>query len=207
MNISFFLIAVISSVAIAKPLLDFQTNTPFGYFPSSFGAAGQLYTPLNSQAKKPLLSHSAHPTILSTDATDSWGSPVMQAPGNDNTFPDSSNPAQMNLASSNVPDNSDPSPISNGPDNSNPTPISNGPAEKDPTSSHATTDHPPGTSPAFRQFREFWCGTHEGRDQSICCMGNKYGTFRPFSGELTCEKSMSFLSARPLFHNLSAIIT
>lgn len=195
MNISFFLIAVISSVAIAKPLLDFQTNTPFGYFPRSFGAAGQLFTPLNSRAKKPLLSHSAHPTILSTDATDSWGSPVMQAPGNDNTFPDSSDPAQMNLASSNVPDNS------------NPSPISNGPAEKDSTSNHATTDHPPGISPAFRQFREFWCGTHEGRDQSICCMGNKYGIFRPFSGELTCEQSMSFLSARPLFHNLSAIIT
>lgn len=52
MHISFFLIAVISATAIAKPLPDVQTNTPFGYFPSDFGAAGPLFTPLNLLAKK-----------------------------------------------------------------------------------------------------------------------------------------------------------
>lgn len=51
-------------------------------------------------------------------------------------------------------------------------------------------EHPPGISPSFRYFREFWCGAFEGREQSVCCLGNEYGNFRPFAGELACEKSM-----------------
>lgn len=53
MHFFFFLIAVISTTAIAKPLPDAQTNTPFGYFPSDFGAAGQFLNPIKSWAKNP----------------------------------------------------------------------------------------------------------------------------------------------------------
>lgn len=144
----------------------------------------------------PRVSDSAHSAIPSTemnDAKQSWGSSVIQRPANDNTSPDSNNPAQMDLTNS------------KGPDSGNPSAILNGPAEKDPTNYHTTTEHPPGTSPAFKQFREFWCGAYEGRDQSVCCLGNQYGAFRPFTGELTCEKSMSFFPPLPLFHYPSTI--
>lgn len=117
---------------------------------------------------------------LSTELHNSvkqWGAPVIQ-----------------------LPDGNNPSPDSNGPRIGNPSLVPNGPAERDPKSYHTTTEHPPGISPAFKYFREFWCGAFEGREQSVCCLGNEYGDFRTFTGELTCEKSMLLpLSPPPQF--------
>lgn len=48
-----FLIAAISTAAIAKPLPDAQTGSSFGYFPSNFGAEGKFFTPLKSRGKNP----------------------------------------------------------------------------------------------------------------------------------------------------------
>lgn len=66
MHISTFLIAVISTAAIAKPLPDAQAGSPSGYFPSDFGAQGWLFTPFRSPGEKYLLlfSFSAHSNIF-----------------------------------------------------------------------------------------------------------------------------------------------
>lgn len=106
-----------------------------------------------------------------------WGPTVIQRPDDGNTLPDSNNVSP------------NPTPVEDDHDSRNPSLVPNAPAERDPKSYHTTTEHPPGISPVFRYFREFWCGAIEGREQSVCCLGNEYGNFRPFAGELACEKS------------------
>ena len=207
MHISNLLIAVIVTAAIAKPLPDAQTGSPFGYFPSDFGDEGELYTSQIPRVKRGgggsrvLLWRGVEGGIpssllflrsfrhLSTELYNSfkqWGAPVINRPDGGNTLPDGNNPS----ANSNGPQIGNPTPVEDVHDGGNPSLVPNGPAERDPKSYHTTTEHPPGISPAFKYFREFWCGAFEGRGQSVCCLGNGYGPFRPFTGELMCEKSM-----------------
>lgn len=123
-----------------------------------------------------------------------WGPAGLQGLDNGNTLPDGNNPSP----NSNGPQTGNPTPVEGDHDTGNPSLVPNGPAESDPKSYHTTTEHPPGISPAFKYFREFWCGAFEGRQQSVCCLGNEYGNFRSFAGELPCEKSF-LLPPSPLF--------
>lgn len=102
-----------------------------------------------------------------------------------------------------------PTPVEGSLENGNPTPVPNSPAKRVPKSYHITTDYPLWISPAFRYFREFWCGAFEGREQRVCRLGNKYRDLRAFSGELQCEKSMllpHLHTALPNFASPSKII-
>lgn len=213
MHISNLLIAVIVTAAIAKPLPDAQTGWPFGYFPSDFGDEGEMFTSqilrvktggegnracccgegwkegIPSSPSLLFLRSFRHLSIELYNAFKQWGFPVINRPDEGNTLPDGNNPSP----NSNGPQIRNTTPVEDDPnDGGNPSLVPNGPAERDPKSYHTTTDHPAGISPAFKYFREFWCGAFEGREQSVCCLGNGYGPFRPFTGELMCEKSMLF---------------